>query len=91
MEEYRTHKEMLDKANQNRDKEHDRKEPVFPDPPLETEEQGIAGDLEESIKLVSTGHPVSEDRVEKQRKALEEFEGQRREQKFIDEQSRKVC
>ena len=86
VEEYRTHKEMLDKANQRRDKEHDNSVPVLPDPPLEIEEQYTVGDLEESIKLVFTGHPVSEDRVEKQRKALEEFEGQRREQKFIDEQ-----
>ena len=86
LEEYRAQKEMLDKANQKRDKEHDNSVPVLPDPPLETEEQGTAGDLEETIKLVSTGRPVSEDRVEKQRKALEEFEEQKREQKYIDEQ-----
>ena len=85
LEEYRTQQEMLDKANQKRDVEHHRKEPVFPDPPLETEEQGTAGNFEEIIKLVSTGRPVSEDRVEKQRKALEKFEEQKREQIFKTE------
>ena len=75
----------LDKANQKRDVEHNSKEPVFPDPPLETEEQGTAGNFEEIIKLVSTGRPVSEDRVEKQRKAFEKFEEQKREQIFKTE------
>ena len=69
--EYRAQQEILDRANQNRD-EHDTKEPVLhvPDPP---EEQYTAGDLEETIKLISTGRPVSEDRVEIQRQALEKF------------------
>ena len=86
MEEYRAQQEMLDKANQRRDKEHDNSVPVLPDPPLEIEEQDIAGVLEETIKLVSTGRPVSDDRLEKQRKALEEFEGQRREHSYFEEQ-----
>ena len=74
LEEYRTQKELLDEANQKRDKEHDNKEPVAPNPPLQTEEQYTAyTDLDETIKLVSTGRPVNEDRVEIQRKALEEF------------------
>ena len=84
MEEYRTQKEPIKEAN--RRDEHNSKEPVFPDPPLETEEQGTAGDLEETIKLVSTGHPVSEDKIEKQRKALDEFE--KREQKYFEEQKK---
>ena len=86
VEDYRTQQEMLDKANQRRDKEHDNNVPVLPDPPLETEEQDIAGDLEETIKLVSTGRPVSYDRLEKRRKALEEFEGQKREHSYFEEQ-----
>ena len=39
LEEYRAQHEMLDEANQKRDKEHDNSVPVLPDPPLETEEQ----------------------------------------------------
>ena len=89
LEEYRAQKEMLDEANKKRDKVHDNKEPVTaPDPPIETEEHYVAGDFEETIKLVSTGRPVSEDRVEKQRKALEKFGEQKREQNFCDEQKK---
>ena len=84
LEEYRTQKEMLDKANQKQDERNSKE----PDPPLETEEHYVAGDFIETIKLVSTGRPVSDDKLEKQRKALEEFEEQKREQKYIDEQKK---
>ena len=80
MEEYRTQQEMLDEANRKRHEEHDSKKS---DPP-----QGTAGDLEETIKIVSTGRPVSEDRVERQRKAFEKFLEQKREQKYFDEQKK---
>ena len=73
---------MLDEANQKQD-ERNSKEPVFP---LEIEEQYETGDFEETIKVVSTGHPVNEDRVEKQRKAFEEFEEQKREHSYFEEQ-----
>ena len=89
LEEYRTQCKMLDEANQKRDKEYDNKESITaPGPPLETEEHYVARDFEETIKLVSTGRPVSEDRVEKQRKALEKFGEQKREQNLFDEQKK---
>jgi ubiquitin thioesterase CYLD len=82
VEEYRAQKEILDQANKERDVKHDQKanqQPFIPpDPPIE--EEGTAGTghggVEDSVALVTSGQPVSDERMEEERKALERFNSQ---------------
>ena len=80
MEEYRAQHEILEQANKSRDMEHEgrRQEYTPPDPPIGDEEVLAAGkgELDQSIYMLGTGQPFPEERIERERQALEEFKGQ---------------
>ena len=80
VEEYRAQHEMLEQANKNRDMDHEGRwqEYTPPDPPIGDEEVLAAGkgELDQSIYIIGTVQPFNEERIERERQALEEFKGQ---------------
>ena len=90
VEEYRAQQEILEQANKSRDMDHERRRQEYtpPDPSIGDEEELAAGrgELDQSIYMLKTGNPFIEDRIERERPALEEFKGQHHEEVTRDYQ-----
>ena len=80
VEEYRTQNETLEQANKSRDIDHEgrRQEYRPPDPSIGDKEVLTSGkgELDQAIYMLETGQPFTEERIERERQALEEFKGQ---------------
>ena len=80
VDEYRAQHEILEQANKSRDMDHEgrRQEYIPPDPSIGDEEVLAAGrgKLDQSIYMLGTGQYFPEERIERERQALEEFKEQ---------------
>ena len=82
VEEYRAQQKILEQANKSRNMDHEgiQQEYIPPDPSIGDEKVLAAGrgELDQSIYMLGTGQPFTEERIERERQALEEFIGKRK-------------
>ena len=79
VEEYRAQQKILEQANKSRGMDHEgrRQEYIPPDPSISDEVLAAGrGELDQSIYILGTGPPFTEERIERERQALEQFKGQ---------------